>query len=211
MSRPVHPSVIHIKGMDLAGKSTATTYLVAEGSRTLQRNSLAGNNRSYEAADQLRRDGASADRLAQLYVDAVAYDLDHLPTDSARVQDSTILLRSMAFNAALGFDQFVADFEALVPRHPIFGITIVLTATIEARIGRLAERQRLASEEVAPDDLMVLSKPELFTQMEKNLLGFASTYFGAVELDTSELSKVDVQDRLRQLIHEHAWSSQGLT
>jgi hypothetical protein len=90
--------------------------------------------------------------------------------------------------------------KAMMPRHPMFRLTVVLTATIEARLGRLSERQRTAPEEVAPDDLMVVTKPELFMEMEKALMSYATEFFDAVELDTSTMSKADVRVAMSDLL-----------
>ena len=149
MNRPLFSDVTHIEGMDLAGKSTATAHLVVSTRHGLQRNSLVPNNPIYAEADRLRRNGAAPDVLGPMYVRALDWDLNHMTSGRPRVQDSTILLRSLAFYEVLGHDQIVDQLHAMIPRHPRFGCTIVLTASIEARLVRLAERQRLAPDEVA--------------------------------------------------------------
>ncbi|HEU5270662.1 MAG TPA: hypothetical protein VFU36_12115 [Jatrophihabitans sp.] len=206
MSRPYFASTVHIEGMDLAGKSTVTGYLAGALGGRIQRNSLIPGNPIYSLADGLRRaSAASPEVLGPLYVSAVCYDLDHLRRpDGPRVQDSTILLRSLAFNDLMGAKYVVRGLLEQLPRHPQFGRTIVLTATIEARQRRLAERRRVAPAEVAADDLMVETAPGLFLEMEKSLIKHAVQYFRAVVLDTSELSKDGVRSAVSSTLGRRA-------
>jgi hypothetical protein len=136
MTRPHHSTVIHIEGMDLAGKSTVTRSLhEAVVDAQLRRNSLIDGNRIFALADELRRaDAASARVLGHLYVAALAEDLEQVSAPSGPlIQDSTILLRSLAYNEAIGAHDIVEALLRLVPRHPTFGATVVLTASLEAR------------------------------------------------------------------------------
>ncbi|MCA9240408.1 MAG: hypothetical protein KDA37_09420 [Planctomycetales bacterium] len=200
MNRPLFSDVTHIEGMDLAGKSTATAHLVVSTRHGLQRNSLVPNNPIYAEADRLRRNGAAPDVLGPMYVRALDWDLNHMTSGRPRVQDSTILLRSLAFYEVLGHDQIVDQLHAMIPRHPRFGCTIVLTASIEARLVRLAERQRLAPDEVAPDDLMVITQPELFLDMERALVASSLQHFQAIELDTSRMTKAETKNAVNKLL-----------
>ena len=135
MSRPYFGSVLHVEGMDLAGKSTVAEHLAAITGAGVQHNCLVPGNPVYAIADRLRRaNEVTAKVLGPLYVSALMYDLDRLqpPTDR-QVQDSTILLRSIAFNEVLGVRFVVRELLDQIPRHPRFGRTILLTATMDAR------------------------------------------------------------------------------
>jgi thymidylate kinase len=188
--RPLMSQVIHIEGMDLAGKSTATRGLLSQRPRAvLRRNALTVNNSIYDLADELRRkDRATSEALGHLYIAALMHDLDHLVIDGEpTVQDSTILLRSLAFNTQIGAKQVVDALLDLVAAHPRFGATVVLTASLEARYERLAKRQRELPDEVAPDDLMIHDAPEMFLAMEQSLIAYARELFDATIVDTSRL------------------------
>lgn len=204
-STPTNNNVIHIEGLDLAGKSTATNALLdIHPDAQLRRNALTPGNRIFEFADRLRREAQTpAEILGPLYVAATMQDLSaySAPTVTT-VQDSTILLRSLAFNTAIDNTAVVEQLTALLPRHPRFGISIVLTASIEARLDRLAQRYRDAPDEVAPDDLAVKTNPERFLRMEKILVELAVRHFTAKVIDTSGLGRAEVIERITELTKE---------
>ena len=137
--------VVHIEGLDLAGKSTATQALLDRhpGSE-LRRNALTEGNRPFLLADELRRGaGTSAETLGQLYVAALRRDIaTYEPPSTETVQDSTILLRSLAFNTVIGATNIADELWDLLPYHPRFRTSIVLTASIEVRLDRLKQRYR---------------------------------------------------------------------
>jgi thymidylate kinase len=190
---------LHIEGMDLAGKSTATAALAtAYPDALLRRNSLIDSNPIYELADTLRRAGETSPQvLGRLYVAALAEDLERLADfDVPRIQDSTILLRSLAYNAAIGEREVVGEFLRAADSHPRFGTSVVLTASIEARLQRLEARRREAPDEVAPDDLLVVRNPDLFREMEATLVEYALDLFNAQIIDTSNLTSAEVVESI---------------
>ena len=83
------------------------------------------------------------------------YQVATVPT----IQDSTILLRSLTFHRIKGTRKFVESLERWLPLHPRFTKSIVLTASFSCRHERLKSRQLNASEEVAPEDLMIERDP----------------------------------------------------
>jgi hypothetical protein len=202
MKRPYYPSVAHIEGMDLAGKSTAVAHLATAAGGCVHHNSLLDTNPIYELADELRRtSGATASALGPLYLSALTYDLDNISdVASPGVQDSTILLRSVAYNEVLGARDVVRGLKAELPRHPRFGHSVVLTASIDARRHRLDERRAVAPEEVASDDLLIESAPEMFCEMERALVDYSRAHFDGVVLDTTELSKDEVRLAVSSMI-----------
>lgn len=202
--RPLFDNVIHIEGMDLAGKSTATAALGKRFDASVRHNSLVPANKIYDLADRLRRAGdVGPAPLGHLYVASLAQDLELLrPVSEAVVQDSTILLRSAAFYRVLGNLRLVRDLTAMVKAHPRFRVSIVLTASIEARVERLKMRARLRPEEVAPDDLAVLRSPHNFLAMESALIEYATTWFDAHVIDTSNLNPTEVVNRIMHHVPE---------
>ena len=90
--------VIHLEGMDLAGKSTAAVALAKRVGAQVRHNALLVDNPAYRAADELRRhEKADPTTLGHLYLDALVQDLRGVRSSNGLlVQDSTILLRSAA-------------------------------------------------------------------------------------------------------------------
>jgi thymidylate kinase len=201
MTPTTYSNVIHIEGLDLAGKTTAAAALARQSGAELRRNSLTTHNPIFEVADQLRRAGtATAHTLAPLYVAALRHDLNALDyPKGAVVQDSTVLLRSIAYNTAIGDHETVEDLHAMLDRHPRYGRTIVLTASLEARGARLRMRQAAAPDEVAADDLLIHTNPAQFLMMEQTLVDIATTHFDADVLDTTPLTPAQVLDTITTL------------
>ncbi|MEO7364677.1 MAG: hypothetical protein ABIV43_04210 [Candidatus Saccharimonadales bacterium] len=189
---------VHFEGMDLAGKSTATRLFAERSGEEwdVRRNSMDSNNPLFLLADSLRVDDAySAETLGNLYVAALMADVERFTRPEVNtIQDSTILLRSMAYHAVNQTPRVVEAFRDVVPTHPRFDRSFVFTASIEARQGRLQQRMRDNPEEIAPDDLMVIRKPEKFMAMEKALVDLATTAFNARVIDTSKLTADEVCD-----------------
>jgi len=192
--RPYFHNVIHIEGMDLAGKTTAASSLKKQYGASVRRNSLVVENKIYTLADTMRRTTqAGANVLGHLYVASLARDLELLyPPYGPTIQDSTILLRSTAFYRVLGDSDFVDILASMVGTHPRFGVSLVLTASIDARLERLEMRRRLNPEEIAADDLAVERNPEEFLAMESALIEDATRWFGAHVIDTSDLEPSEV-------------------
>lgn len=187
---------VHFEGMDLAGKSTAARLFAERSSEewVVRRNSIDPNNPLFFLADSLRVDNAySAETLGNLYVAALMADVEKFERPEVNtIQDSTILLRSMAYHTVSQTARIVEAFEDVLPTHPLFDNSFVFTASIKARQDRLQQRIRRNPEEVAPDDLMVLRKPEKFMAMEKVLVDLATMAFNATVIDTSKLTADEV-------------------
>jgi thymidylate kinase len=197
------PLYVHLEGMDLAGKTTARVALSkAMGPDCrVRHNSICDANPIYELADRLRKeDSAGVETLGYLYVAALAADLEHWsPPPTHTIQDSTIVLRSLAYHKIVG-TPFVADaMMTLLPRHPRFTRSFVLTASLDVRRQRLKERQCQQPDEIAADDLQILRAPERFLAMEAALIDLAQRHFDAMIIDTSELTPAGV---LNSIIHE---------
>lgn len=180
-----------VEGLDLAGKTSACNRLLARlvPRPEHRRNALSGQNALYQVADALRRsnrlDGAY---LGHAYLAAAALDmrLFRAPRQD-RIQESTIALRSYAHYKARGEDVLADGFARILddPSYPRFSAAVVLTASLDARLKRLNKRRKEAPEEIAPDDLAIVTTPDLFLQMEEVLIDEAQKRFGAVVLDTT--------------------------
>jgi hypothetical protein len=194
------PHYIHLEGMDLAGKTTARHGLLAAlgGAWEVRHNSLGQANPLYELADRLRREGGlGAAPLGYLYVAALAADLEwYEPPKGNVIQDSTILLRSLAFHTVAGTPYVREALAAQLPRHPRFTRSFVLTASLEARRERLEHRRSQQATELSEDDLLVLRAPGRFLAMEQELVRLAREHFDAVVIDTSTMSESAVVDSL---------------
>ncbi|MGK7870771.1 hypothetical protein [Falsiroseomonas sp. E2-1-a20] len=199
-------NTILIEGLDLAGKTSTCRTLVAEYAPrlNLRRNALTDSNPVYVVADRLRREGALPGAyLGHLFVAALAMDLKHYaPPGRPTIQESTIGLRSYCHYAARGEEGMAQAFAGLLddPAHPRFACCVVLTAGLAARRARLEMRRRDAPEEIADDDLAVISAPETFLQMDAMLIAEARRRYGAVVIDTSCMTPSEVIMAVKDVI-----------
>jgi len=191
-----HQFYLHIEGMDLAGKSSVCRLLGQRASQPLllRRNALSGDNPIFDLADRLRRaDAFSSGTLGHLFVAALMADLERFEwPENPAIQDSTVLLRSLAFHTVADTPHIPGILEALLARHPRFDASFVLTASRATRLERLEARRIEAPEEIAADDLLVVQQPKLFFAMEECLVDLARRHFGATVIDTSSNSVENV-------------------
>lgn len=193
---------VHFEGMDLAGKTTATRNFIASTGQDweVRRNTISQDNPIYTLADSLRRaDAYDAEVLGNLYVAALMGDIRTFKyPDTHTVQDSTIILRSLAFHSVRGTPRIVEVLEDLLPHHPKFEASFIFTASIERRLERLQSRMRNEPEQVSPEDLLVIEKPEKFMAMEASLIDMARKTFHSVVIDTTSLTPDLVVDRIHE-------------
>lgn len=187
-----------VEGLDLAGKTSACKKLMArlQPRPEYQRNAFAEKNTLYLAADDLRRaDGLDGQHLGHAYLAAAALDIALFrQPQGARIQESTITLRSLGHYRARGEHDLADGFARLMDQanFPQIDGAVVLTASLEVRRARLEMRRQEAPEEIAPDDLAVIRTPDLFRRMEDILIREAVRRYGATIIDTSALSKDEV-------------------
>jgi len=191
--------VIHIEGMDLAGKTTARNRLAKQlGGWKFRSNKLCDNNPVFDLADKIRRcDGLDGTSLGHLFVAAIGMDLRSYIRDSQPlIQDSTILLRSLAYHRVNKTPGVVESLERMLPDHPRFTASFVLTASLDVRRERLQMRRERSPGELAPDDLLVEKDPRRFLEMERELISLAKDHFNAEVIDTSAMIEAEVSQRI---------------
>jgi thymidylate kinase len=192
----------HIEGVDLAGKTSATkslSMILGDNCKT-RRNTLQEKSQFHKIVDDLRiKDGLGEKELGLLYCKVLEDDLRKFeyPTQNT-IQDSTVLLRSLSYHCACENWDLVDEFKQLLPLHPKFTKSVVLTADLDSRLKRLEMRKVLNPEEVANDDLMIITDPDRFFLMERYLIEVAETYFSAKVLDTSNLAKHEVFECIKE-------------
>jgi guanosine-3',5'-bis(diphosphate) 3'-pyrophosphohydrolase len=191
---------IYIEGLDLAGKSTVSRRLRERcGNFEIRNNSLLRSNPLHQAADRLRKATQTDDlSLGYLYYGAMLYDLEQIrnePTPDANVlQDSTILLRSLAFHTVSGNTALAEQFRSKLAEHPKFDRAFFLTCSPDVRKQRLAGRASRGN--TNREDFLISSNPDLFFAMEGELRRLATEYFGAEVVDTGELESPQGSDRV---------------
>jgi len=176
---------VHFEGLDLAGKSTVCRLFRehTRGEWQVRHNALVPENPIYDLADRLRKEGRGEESVGWLYHAALLLDLEQYePTDGDVIQDSTVLLRSLAFHKVRGTPGLADRLETLLDHHPRFDRSFVLVADHQTRLERLAKRR---PQNLGPEDFLVRDAPERFYAMERQLVDYAIRHFGAVVLDTS--------------------------
>src|SRR5207248_3008192 len=149
-----------------------------------RRNKLSADNPIFDIADRLRfTRGLDAEALGHLYVAAGALDLRlfEMPRRPT-IQESTIPIRSFAFYAAREMGHLANAFRQLLDSYPVFDVSVVLTASLEVRRGRLEMRRRAAPGEIADDDELVNRDPDTFRRMENALIEQCTKRFDAFVL-----------------------------
>lgn len=189
MERPYY---IHVDGMDLAGKSSSTqNFIKSTGVEwQVRKNSLSRENAIHMLADSLRMENAyDAEILGNLYVVALMADVRSFQwPEQHTIQDSTIILRSIAYHTVRGTPRIKEVLIDMLPEHPKFDASFVFTASLEERIKRLQKRIGEGEQAISSEDMMVIEKPDKFMAMEAVLVDVAKQAFHSVIIDTSTLT-----------------------
>ena len=196
MSHHKKASFVLLEGVDLSGKSSVISRLVKKYEHWRhQHYTITGSNKILEVAREIEKDGS--EWIGHLYAKALEYDISQFQWPEVNtIQDSTILLRSLAYHAAARYQQVVHELETIALKHPKFTSSYVFTASIEVRKERLKERIQSGSKKVTVNDLKVIRDPEFFMRMEHALVDYAQTFFGAVVIDTSNMSLDEVANSI---------------
>lgn len=182
---------IHVDGMDLAGKTTITRSFINQSGLDweIRRNRLSKSNPIHDLADYLRKEEIyDLEVIGNLYYAALMADIrDFQEPKTNTIQDSTIILRSIAFHTVQNTPRLPEMFKDLIKEHPKFDASFVFTANIEERKKRLEKRIKENPEQISSEDMMVINKPEKFLAMEKCLIDIAKANFNSKVIDTSNL------------------------
>ncbi len=191
-----------VDGMDLAGKTTVVDQFAADQAAmgvtwdkrysVISKPDARGRSSGVAlraAAEQMARSGSyRPDTVGLVVLGALAADIDEYePPEIPTVQESSTLLRSMSYFAINGHTRELQMIRELGERHPQFDATFVLTASREARLERLAY-----AENPSKSDLLVRDNPGKFFRQEELLVEGAQEFFGAVVIDTSDMSIQEV-------------------
>ena len=192
---------IHIEGLDLAGKSTICRFIRDNYGFKLRNNALTEDNPLIKTADDHRKNKTLDDSvLGSLYLNVLRYDLAHYhESDQTRiVQDSTIIVRSIAFHSVVGDPKLAVAFRQLLPDHPRFTRSCVLRSSDEVRLKRL--QGRCSRKHDSPEDHLIYTSPELFHKMENIIIDLVCNEFGGTIIDSSEMEREGEKERLASII-----------
>ena len=189
---------IHIEGVDLSGKSSVSKAVVDRQpdewqiqAATLTRTP----NLIRELGDQL--DSAAtytSEAIGIVYAAALRADLDAFRYPEINtIQESTILLRSLAYHAINNNPGILRIFEDMASLHPKFDRSYLLTASREERLRRLAQRAVKSTH-----DLLIVKDPKRFAKMEDSIKDYAQNLFNAEVIDTTQLNIDEVAEYISQ-------------
>lgn len=185
--------VILIEGLDLAGKSTLVRNVRAELARRnvpvrASRNALCPDNPIALLADQLRRDPrAGLLETGALFLAAHLWDARHftrLPTGMMHLQDSC-WLRTLAYHTWKNTPAIPDQLARAARSFPRFDAALFLTAGIEERRRRLAQREREEPGGNDANDHLVESDPQGYLRLEELLWQLTQLYTKATRIETT--------------------------
>lgn len=202
----MNSQTIHIEGLDLAGKSTICRNIVKLGNFEKRNNSILseGLNPIHKVAEVFRKEKTlgNAD-LGWLFYGALLLDLkDYIPSETPIVQDSTLLLRSIAYHSVFGDKELAKKFRELIPQHPRFAFSCLLTASLDVRLERL--RGRISRGNDRPEDYLIRENSKGFKEMEDILIELVKNEFNGIVIDSSNLEAEGEKERIATLIIQNA-------
>lgn len=182
---------IHIEGLDLSGKTSVTNEIVNmrldEGEEWVVRHRTLSDERNelqYIADKMCGQRKHSELEVGLTYVAALRFDLDNFKYPEVNtIQESTVLLRSLAYHAIRGNSKVVAELEDMAALHPKFEQSYLLTARPEIRLARLATRASNSH-----NDLLIVRDPKRFARIEDKIEEYSQELFGSEIIDTSDMS-----------------------
>ena len=185
--------IVLIEGLDLAGKSTLVRNLQAELTRRgipvrVSRNALCPENPIAVLADQLRRDPeAGLVETGALFLAAHLWDARHFappPDGMIHIQDSC-WLRTLAYHTWKDTPAIPEQLARAARYFPRFDTAIFLTAGIEERRRRLAQRERDQPGSNDANDHLVQLDPQGYLRQEQLLWQMAHLFTRAANIETT--------------------------
>lgn len=198
------PLFLLFEGLDLAGKSTiAKLFVTKSGDQWhIQHSKLIPCNELWTKVNLIKNTNRTTKEIGYLYYEALCYDIQYFEyPDTNTIQDSTVLLRSLAHHIAHGTEELPELFNDLAPYHPQFSKAYVFTATLTERKKRLTTRMVKQPTTVTRRDLTIVKNPNLFSRKETILIKYARKYFNAEVVDTTGKSPGQVVDRIIQAVY----------
>jgi thymidylate kinase len=187
---------LHIEGMDLAGKSTASKIFaqISGIQWIIHDKRLTQDNPIYDFALGLsKKDGFNSEALGYMYLAALMQDIKNFKLDANIIQDSTLLLRSLNYYKNVNLNNELAHaFSNLIQQHPTPNKSFYLAADICSRRQRLAQRIKIAPEKLTSMDLLIQNDPNRFIQIDESLQDLSITIFNSEVIDTSKMSVMEV-------------------
>ncbi len=189
--------VILVEGLDLAGKSTLVKNLKEELARRgvpvrASRNSLCPDNPIAALADQVRRDPhASLAETGALFLAAHLWDARHFtppPDRTVHLQDSC-WLRTLAYHTFHGTPGVPGLLREAMASFPRFDAAVFLTASVEERQRRLAQREREQPGVNDANDHRVLTDPAGYLLLERTLKGLTAQCVTAKVIETTAMEE----------------------
>ena len=187
--------VVLIEGLDLSGKTTLVGNLRRELTRRgipvrVSRNALCPDNPIAALADQLRRDAqAGLVETGALFLAAHLWDARHFtppPDGMVHIQDSC-WVRTLAYHTWKDTPALPEQLARAARYFPRFDAAVFLTAGIEERRRRLAERERQQPGSNDANDHLVQSDPQGYLRLEQLLWQLTHLYTKAVRIETTDI------------------------
>ena len=194
--RKYSPKTIHIEGLDLAGKSTTCRMLRERLGAEYRHCSLLPDNKIYDLASSLHvAQKVKTETAGGIFLGSVMRDLErYTPPDHFVVQDSTSVLRSIAYHSVVGDPGLADAFRELLPYYPKFGASFVLWSSTEVRLERL--KGRISRHHDTPEDYFIRDSLDKFNRMQDVIIETAREYFDAEVVDTSKMEQEGEKERL---------------
>lgn len=194
--RPYSPKTIYVEGLELAGKSTTCRMLRDYLKAEYRHCAFLPGNPIYDCGSSLHVGRkVRGETLGGIFLGSVMRDLErYAPPDHYVVQDSTSVLRSIAYHSVIGDPGLADAFRELLPRCPRFGASFVLWASVEVRLKRL--EGRISRHHDLPKDMLVRDCPEKFNRMQDIMIETAKEWFGAEVVDTSNMEREGEKERI---------------
>ena len=198
--RQYSPNTIYIEGLELAGKSTTCRLLRNFLKAEYRHCSFLSGNPIYDCASALHvAQKVKSDTLGGIFLGSVMRDLErYTPPDHFVVQDSTSVLRSIAYHSIVGDPGLADAFRELLPRCPRFGASFVLWSNTEVRLKRL--EGRISRHHDLPKDFLVRDDPDKFNRMQDIMIETAKEFFGAEVIDTSNMEQEGEKERITEYL-----------
>lgn len=186
---------ILFEGLDLSGKSTLCRALAAELGWPIRNNTIlpAGRSPIYDEGQSERRgqreretDPDDEPRIGRLFLNALKHEIENYAAEGEPcIQDSSIILRSIAYHTGLGNAELAEEFTKLLPHHPKPALAFLCTASREKRLKRLDGRISRGND--MEEDYAIRDNIEMFEKMEEKLLQVSKEFFHITVIDTGEL------------------------